>query len=140
MCVCSIRLLLALGDDFIEDFTRRACLFSLCARNPTDDARRDCIFICSVPVTGIALGSALARQFFLGYREFVGLPGLDDEFALFLFPDADGNRAAKVPVLQTLNDDLHEARNRFTELRPAGLPGVDVAWVVRHCDVALSCL
>ena len=67
---------------------RRSCLCSLRSRNPTDDAGPDFIFIFSVPVTGIAIGSALARQFFLGYREFVGLAGLDHEFALFLFPDA----------------------------------------------------
>ena len=82
----------------------------------------DVICILSVPIAGIAaIGAASARQFFLGDRELVRLAGLDDEFAPVALPDAARNRAPEMTVTEPVEDDLHEAIERLTELRPTGL-------------------
>ena len=52
------------------------------------------------------------------------LAGLDDEFAPIALPDAARNRTPEMTVTETIEDDLHEAIKRLTELRSAGLAGV----------------
>ena len=42
-------------------------------------------------------------------------------------------------VPQTIKNDPKEVIKRFAELRTSGLPGIGVAWVVMHYEVALSC-
>ena len=95
--VRSIRLSFAVCDVFTEDLTGGYLPLrapGLRSRNPTDDAGPCAICISGVPIAGIAaIGTASARQFFLGDGELVRLAGLDDEFAPVAFPDAARNGA-----------------------------------------------
>ena len=85
----------------------------------------DVICISGVPISGIAaIGSASARQFFLGDVELMRLAGLDDEFAPVSLSDAAGNHASEITVTEPVEDDLNEALERLAELRSAGLTGV----------------
>ena len=81
----------------------------------------DVICILGVPIAGIAaIGAASARQFFLGDRELVRLPGLDNEFAPVSLPDAARNYAPEVTMTESVEDDLNKAIERLTELRSTG--------------------
>jgi hypothetical protein len=83
------------------------------------------ICISGVPIAGIAaFGASSARQFFLGDVELVRLAGLDDEFAPVSLSNAARNSAAEVTMTESVEDNLDEAIERLTELRPTGLPGV----------------
>jgi hypothetical protein len=54
----------------------------------------------------------------------VRLAGLDDEFAPVSLSNAARNSAAEVTMTESVEDNLDEAIERLTELRPTGPPGV----------------
>ena len=100
----------------------------------------DVICISGVPISGIAaIGSASARQFFLGDVELMRLAGLDDEFAPVSLCDAAGNHAPEMTVTEPVEDDLDEALDRLAELRPTGRTGACLDRFVMHCAAKPSC-
>jgi hypothetical protein len=100
----------------------------------------DVICILGVPIAGIAaIGAASARQFFLGDRELVRLPGLDNEFAPVSLPDVTRNCATEVPMTEPVEEHISEEFTRLAELRTTGSPSVCLRLFVTHCTAAPSC-
>jgi hypothetical protein len=67
----------------------------------------DAICISGFPISGItAVRVSLARQFVLGYGEFVALAGFYDEFAPLSLTDRARNGAAEMTMLQSIEDHL----------------------------------
>ena len=98
------------------------------------------ICILGVPIAGIAaIGAALARQFILRNREFVRLAGLDDEFAPIALPNDARNRTPEMTVTETVENNLHEAIERLTELRSTGQASVCLGRFAMHCATEPSC-
>src|SRR5262245_15518608 len=94
----------------------------------------DLICISGVPIAGIAAFSAeSARQFLLGDGELVRLPGLHQKVASVVLANAAGDGAPEVAVAKAVEHDLFDPLECFTELRPAGLNGITMERLLRHC-------
>jgi hypothetical protein len=70
----------------------------------------------------------------------VALTGFYYELAAIVLADPAGNGAAAVAVAQSVENDLADPLERFTELRPAVVPRFILSGLVTHCAATLSCL